>query len=370
MLKKQLPIIFIGLCVVIAVLVLGWSVFVKTEVVMPVKPPVVMDDNNQNSESDEVIDDFPVVEDDVVDDNVSEIDISDWKTYRNEEFGYEIKYPEDWNISVGKHEPRWHETVLGRVVISGGIEDPFYAPLSITIRSNGEKLSIEEWYRKNYPKGDSSRLQEVKFDKTNGMRVLSLWDNGLDGFYFSDEDKIYSVSIVDLQENAENQIMMNEKLLSTFKFIELADDISDWKTYRNEEFGYEIKYPEIYLVEDKSEIFIGDDPSMNPWYTRTDFLLSFVMFENPTSKCRIGFVLEVFNTTDKDKIKSAGGWEFIKESGVKKIENNLDVYLYSIDSGTNNMQVIFRDGRAYSFFYYHILEEDFNQILSTFKFIK
>ncbi|MFA6215152.1 MAG: hypothetical protein WC768_01115 [Patescibacteria group bacterium] len=27
-----------------------------------------------------------------------EIDISDWKTYRNEEYGFEFKYPEDWKI--------------------------------------------------------------------------------------------------------------------------------------------------------------------------------------------------------------------------------------------------------------------------------
>ena len=175
-----------------------------------------MDDNNQNNGSDEVIDDSSVVEDD------SKIDTSDWKTYSNEEFGFEIKYPEDWYTVTEKHEPRWHKTVLGVVYISGPGDiknpDPFYAPISITIRNNEERLSIKKWYQKNYPDGNISRLQEVKFDKTSGMRKLSLWNDGLDGFYFSNEDKIYSVSIMDLQENAENQIMMNEKLLSTFKF--------------------------------------------------------------------------------------------------------------------------------------------------------
>ena len=45
MFKKQLPIIFIGLCVVIATLVLGWNVFVKKEVIVPVRVPVVNDDS-------------------------------------------------------------------------------------------------------------------------------------------------------------------------------------------------------------------------------------------------------------------------------------------------------------------------------------
>ena len=201
MFQKSISIIFIGLSIVAAMLVLGYTVFVKQELSVPVEPLVVSDNEI------------------VSDDDVLKIDTSDWKTHRNEEFGFEMRYPEDWDIFIEEYESRWHETVLGRIVISGSAKDPFYAPLSITIRSNEEKLSIKGWYQKNYPNGDISRLQEVRFDKTNGIRVLSLWSDGLDGFYFSNEDKIYSVSIMDLQENAENQIMMNEKLLSTLEFI-------------------------------------------------------------------------------------------------------------------------------------------------------
>src|SRR3989338_8131969 len=35
------------------------------------------------------------------------------------------------------------------------------------------------------------------------------------------------------------------QILSTFKFIEPAD-ISDWKVYRNEEYGFEVKYPKYW----------------------------------------------------------------------------------------------------------------------------
>ena len=144
-------------------------------------------------------------------------------------------------------------------------------------------------------------------------------------------------------------------------------DTSDWKTYQNEEFGFEIRYPEIYSVEDISKKAIGDDPTKYPWYSRTGFALSYIIFdEYPTSKGGVAFDLKILNTIDKDKIKSAGGWESIKENGVRKI-GDLDIYLYSIDFRTNNMQVIFHNDKSYTFFHY-LSEEDFEKIISTFKF--
>lgn len=60
MFKKSIPIIFVGLSVVVAMLVLGWVVFVKID--EPVQAPVVDDGDNEI-----VIDD---VGDDDIDDNV------------------------------------------------------------------------------------------------------------------------------------------------------------------------------------------------------------------------------------------------------------------------------------------------------------
>jgi len=72
--------------VVIATLVLGWSVFVKRDVVAPVLAPAVEDNDTISND----------VEDNVNDD-ISEVDTLDYKTYRNEIIGIEFEYPRDWD---------------------------------------------------------------------------------------------------------------------------------------------------------------------------------------------------------------------------------------------------------------------------------
>ncbi len=70
----------------------------------------------------------------------SDIDISDWKTYRNEKYGYEIKYPNDWDInsadlsSIQYLDSKYKDFY----------ESPFTNPLSIdTIEENNK--NIEGW---------------------------------------------------------------------------------------------------------------------------------------------------------------------------------------------------------------------------------
>jgi len=93
MFKKSIPIIFVGLSVVVAMLVLGWVVFVKIEDSVSV---IVVDDGNNG-----------VVDDDLENDvsnweggNVLEADTSNWNIYQNKIYGYDIKYPKDWILET------------------------------------------------------------------------------------------------------------------------------------------------------------------------------------------------------------------------------------------------------------------------------
>lgn len=144
-------------------------------------------------------------------------------------------------------------------------------------------------------------------------------------------------------------------------------DISDWNTYKNEKYGYKIKYPKAYSVKDNTfEITGGDDPSGVPWYFRNDYILNYIEFRNSSLDGKVAFTLETVNTIDLGGIMNIGN-ENIRANGNKKIKN-FDVYLYSIDSGFNNMQVIFHNGKAYRFIHY-FSDKNFTEIISTFEFI-
>ena len=74
--------------------------------------------------------------------NQTPIDTSKWKTYVNEKHGFEVKYPDTWNVHVGSG--------LGPEMIS--IDGPFRGTerptlsLAIQPNQNSRRRSIEEWF--------------------------------------------------------------------------------------------------------------------------------------------------------------------------------------------------------------------------------
>ena len=106
-------------------------------------------------------------------DSGGEIDISNWQTYENEEYGFSLKYPEGWEKN---------EVDETRILLSG-----VYKEFSPQIRVEGELIvelfesnnqSLNEWIN-NYKKLDEGLDQksekEIKIDSENGIeRVIIL----------------------------------------------------------------------------------------------------------------------------------------------------------------------------------------------------
>lgn len=223
MFKKEILIIFIGLCVVAAVLVLGWNVFVKTEVSVPVQTLVVSDDNKIDDSDD-------VEDDDVLDDednnDISEIDTFDWKTYQNEEFGFKFEYPGYLNIEE-KVEPVGFRSIS--IFLNG---DDLNGYLLIDSPGVGTGFSIEISSEDILIDNINSKLEILDSSVDNQRAALVKFTKNKNAFFW-----LFRFNKDDL-----SKLSLIKKTFSTFKFIE-KNDTADWKTYRNEEFGFEVKYP-------------------------------------------------------------------------------------------------------------------------------
>lgn len=93
---KTPTIISIGTIAIIIALVLGYVAFVKPKLGEPVQAPEV----NNNATDTTTTPDDTSIQIPAPDDDNSEIDTSDWLTYKNEKYGYKIKYPKDWRIAT------------------------------------------------------------------------------------------------------------------------------------------------------------------------------------------------------------------------------------------------------------------------------
>ncbi len=163
---------------------------------------------------------------------------ADWETYTNEKYGYLIKYPSQWEVTEGKE--------LRQVVISGDIGDLYYAPLSIQVYENTKKLSIEDWAKEFGWENIIPKFTDIKIDSKLAVR----WKDSLGvlNFIVQNDDKIYNFSPLEVQENIENQNLMMEKILSTFKFLTPIPTETQTKGGITQETGTPVKIKSVYLV--------------------------------------------------------------------------------------------------------------------------
>lgn len=160
--------------------------------------------------------------------------MADWKTYTNEEFGFEVQIPADWTVdAISKDELFFYsdESVRKNASRNEMCKTPI----------NGEDLALEcsqrnlDMYFSSGSQGSNTAskvsINNVEWSVIEGENSGWRYESERNGHF-------YSFKLPYLPENQAKLI----KFLSTFKFTNTLET-SGWHTYQNSEYGFTFNYP-------------------------------------------------------------------------------------------------------------------------------
>ncbi len=170
---------------------------------------------------------------------------SDWKTYRNEEYGFEFKYPSNW-VKLDNYQT---DPDLITIVSSNESAD------NVSKCYEGCGPDLWFYHYKNidlekYINDPGNLLFNPKKIKIDGQTAYEVDEAGFSSYYavlVQKGNDVYKILGYNNQLSLSSNTIESQ-ILSTFKFIDKTDT-STWKTYRNEVYGYEFKYPNGSYVE-------------------------------------------------------------------------------------------------------------------------
>jgi len=237
---------------------------------------------------------------------ITNVDISDWNIYKNEKFGYELKYPQTINceqeLGIGidpadnyicslKKQNNLFISIKPQIIESSQDRISFYRSAKMgsidavdiqnkdilaTISNYMESIDFIALNKSNFVAlNDTNNL--IGFSKTESYNsntpTPAIWYD--ESWFFIHDNALFAVYISydGLQQNSNaelSQISDLKSIITTLTFYKPSGtnakpqyntNIADWKTYRNEEYGYEIKYPRDWYLysSNPSDIFIQPD---------------------------------------------------------------------------------------------------------------
>ena len=175
---------------------------------------------------------------------------ANWKTYTNNQYGFKIKYPKDWDVKdwPEANVPTLSSTQFPGVMIEIVELELPELPSTKLLEEGSPRIGIISESEKNI---EIDELKARQWD-TNIPGIVTFIERG-SGSIFSIE--LYNFKDLDVER-------IYNRMLSTFRFIrleEVKDETTNWKTYRNEAYDFEMKYPQDW---DYAIIEIPNNPIM------------------------------------------------------------------------------------------------------------
>jgi hypothetical protein len=145
-------------------------------------------------------------------------DTSGWQTYRNDEFGFEVKYPDSYQV-----------VKLSDKSIEGfNIDDSTGGFFFINTYDNSRGLSLSEWAKDDQTTRDLSTWEQISLNSMEGLKspTLENIERGLDyDILISKDNKIYEISFRTSAPNVEGKLDVFKQILSTFRSVDAQSSL-------------------------------------------------------------------------------------------------------------------------------------------------
>jgi len=189
-------------------------------------------------------------------------EISDWKTYRNEKYGFELRVPKILKIKEFENTTRYEEPVLLLVTFTGDSYPLDAVTFDLVVKENNQRMSSKEWFLTTV-KGSEDEIEEIKISGYPAIRWRSK-AVPIDRYFIVKEDKVYEVWPTEGSKLSDEEINeMLSEILSTFKFIK-----------ENKEDMIYVETPKPYQVIESPLLIKGR--ARGYWFFEGSFLLRLI----------------------------------------------------------------------------------------------
>ncbi|TXH02339.1 MAG: hypothetical protein E6P95_00125 [Candidatus Moraniibacteriota bacterium] len=248
------------------------------------------------------------------------IDISDWKTYRNEKYGFEVRYPKDYLIFDDYPE--------NKTIFISSSENSIHRVPVVFIHMADEASSSQVLLEKLKKSADETGYNHLLSNETTALgvdkkisaqKIVYSAEIGYDVTNY-----FFEINQVPFQIEIKIPIPFTDKIIEHFS-------VSNWKTYRNEKTGFSFSYPDSFAFLALGEIFEGTKLKDASFSINGGGHFEYDVWENPKN-------LSPKSLLDQH-YKEYGGWggvvehdsnnntkkysKEVKDDGVCRIEMNL-----------------------------------------------